>query len=251
MRIRNIVTKKISSLLLIITLCIFAFSTLASCSRIPPQISQGFADSFVSTAQKVWQDTNIETTLLNKTIADESYKLAKLEQVGNAANVWLDAMKIQADNELWSPRIVSVTKDLVIFKNDRYEVTKLEFIALSSSTRKYSSNVTVFDVYTNKQYPYQDLHDELAAKVKEFSGRAQEKLDTQIKSIDIVSSVLDKYTTWKIETINKTMYKFSGPALGWSGSTLTSGIWTYDTNNNSVTPVDAGSTALEKVIKGK
>jgi hypothetical protein len=251
MRIKNRVTQKVCTLIVLTTLCIFAFSVFTSCTKIPSQIYEGFSNSLVSMANKSWQEMNMETTLLTKTVKDESYKLAKLEQVGNAANYWLDIMKVQADKELWSPRVVSVTKDLVIFKNDRYEIIKLEFIVLPSSTRQYSSTVTVLDAYDNKQYPYKDLHDELALKVKEYSSRANEKLDTQIKSIDTVSSVLSKSDSWKVAKLNSSSYKFSGPALGWSGSTETSGMWTYDTNNNAVTAVDAGSVALEKLIKGK
>jgi hypothetical protein len=212
---------------------------------------QGFADSFSAMYKDASKsmDVKIQSNLMS--YKDAFLKLNKLEEVGNAAMAWVDYMKKAADRELWSPIVAEVTSDLSKYKNDRYEVVKLQFIVERTNTRQYSSVIKVFEVYTNKQYLYVDIHDDLKKQVTDLDKTLTDQINVLKLSTATTNKVLSQYATWKISKLGASSYKVSGPALGWSGSSLAPGVWTYNVDNQTVTPNDAGSTALEKVIKGK
>jgi hypothetical protein len=233
-------------------LCILVCPAFWSCtSKADATAYQGFADSFsaaYTTASK-GMDVKIQSNLMG--YKDALLKLNKLEQVGNAALSWIDYMQKRADKELWSPIIAEVTSDLFKYKNDRYEVIKLQFVVERSSVRKYSSIIKVFEVYTNKQYLYDDIHSDLKKQVDDLNKTLTDQINAYKLSAATTNKVLGQYSTWKVSKINSSSYKVSGPALGWSGTTLAPGVWTYNIDNQAVTPADAGSTALDKVIKGQ
>jgi hypothetical protein len=238
-----------SLLLLCVLVCPTVF--LSCTSKADIQAYQGFADSFAATYKNTSRsmEVKIQSNLMG--YKDALTKLSKLEQVGNAALAWVTYMQQKADRELWSPIIAEVTSDLYKYKNDRYEISKLQFVVERSSIRKTSSIIKVFEVYTSKQYLYDDIHGDLKKQVDDLNTVLTSQINAYKLSAATTTKVLGQNATWKIAKINSASYKVSGPALGWSGTTLAPGVWTYNVDNQSVSPADAGSTALDKVVKGQ
>jgi hypothetical protein len=130
-------------------------------------------------------------------------------------------------------------------------VVKLEFTVEKSSSRKYTNIINVLDLMTGKQTLYDDLRNELKATADNLKQLVQQRLKALELSYTTASTVMNQYQTWKETKVDSVSYTISGPALGYSGTKLAPGMWTYNSTANTITPNDTGSSNLEKIIMGR
>lgn len=196
---------------------------------------------------------NSEVKKIDNDMAALQTKLNKLEQVGKAAQQWIDYTKAKGEKEIWGGvTSVEVIEDLVKFKNDQYQVVKLQLIATRQSAGlNFQAVINVFDQKTGVESKYEELRDTLKKQIDGFKALR----DTKAKRWNLIKStslgVFKDVATWRISKLDKVTYQFVGQGLGWDSNALTRGEWNYYTDTKKMAPVDAAAQALESLLKNK
>jgi hypothetical protein len=182
-------------------------------------------------------------------------KLTKLNEVTAPAVAWIETQTANADTYQWTPRILNVTTDLVKLKNDRYEITKLEFsVDTIAPSRKYSSVINIGDLRTGVEIPYEELQSDLEKKVADLSQQRETKLEAWDNAVKSVFAALDNPENWTVSQNSATTFTISGSELGLSDRSsmdLTMGVWTYHSDSGTISPSDMAAQTLQKVLMGK
>ena len=179
--------------------------------------------------------------------------LLKLEQVVKPALEWAEYQKeLAKEKTRGSSWIVSVdSEELDKFKNDQYQVTKLEMLAdkIGTEDEEFSTTIEVTDLTATvkEKRDWESIDSELKRRKTTIEQRWQTKVEKGQLSITTFTNVIESWENWEVQKLNKTTYSISGNGLGWAEE-LTAGKWTYYRDRREIIPADKPATALKKIL---
>lgn len=242
---------------IIAILIILIASLLAGCITIEtPAAQTGIQDeaavALIDTTLVAAKNLKQEIDILYDQSTAAIREVIKLEHLGIPAQEWIQYMTKQAQLHDWSPRRVNVTTDLKLFKNDKYEVVKLQFSVDQAVPRRvYSNVITIYETATAKQYNYESLHSDLDTKAKGLFDQWFNKVGAELLAINTVEKVVAQSASWTASKIDGSSYYVKGSNLGLGASALTSGEWVFRRNTGKMEPANDAAMSLHRIISGQ
>lgn len=220
----------------------------AAQSSIQDEAAVAMIDTTLLAVNNLKQEIDILYDQSTQAIRD----VIKLEHLGVPALEWVQYMSKQADLNGWSLRRVNVTSDLKLFKNDVYEIVRLQFsVDAIAPKRVYSHIITVYETAIAKEYKYESLHSDLETKAKSLYGQWLNKVRAEQLAITTVKKVAAKSDSWSVSKIDGASYQVKGDGLGMGASALTAGEWIFNKSANKMEPSNDVSMSLYRIISGQ
>jgi hypothetical protein len=246
--------RKITMITVLVLLLASLFSLSIGCTdKQAIAVSESFAKGIGDMTVVTMAVLSNEVKKIDNDMAAIQTKLNKLEQVAKSSLQWIDYTKATAQKEVWGGvTVVEVVEDLVKFKNDQYQVVKLQLTATRQSAGlSFVPVINIFDLKTGVEVPYEELRDTFKKQIEGFKALrdAKEKRWNLIKSTS--QGALNEAGKWKRSKLDNVTYQFAGPGLGWDNNSLTRGEWYYYTDTKKIVPVGTAAQALESLLKGK
>jgi len=241
----------------IAVLIVLVTSLLAGCVTIEApaaksSVQDEAAVALLDTTLAAVRNLKQEIDILYNQSTEAIREVIKLEHLGVPAQEWIQYMTKQAQVNDWSPRRVNVTSDLKLFKNDKYEIVKLQFSVDQASPRRvYSNVITIYETATAKEYRYESLHSDLDAKAKGLFDQWFNKTAAELLAINTVEKVVGQSASWTASKIDGNTYYVKGGNLGLGASALTGGEWTFLRNTGKMEPANDAAMSLYRVIAGQ
>lgn len=247
--------KKITKLAPLVLVLVFLFVFFNGCSdkKVITAATGSFVDGIADMSVFTLTVLSSEVKKIDSDMAAIQTKLNKLEQVGKASLQLIDYTKAKAQKEVWGGvTVVEVVEDLVKFKNDQYQVAKLQLVAIRQSAGLgFETIIRVFDLKTGVEAPYEELRDTFKKQIDGFKALR----DAKAKRWNLIKSTsqgaLNEADKWRISKLDKITYQFVGPGLGWDNNSLTRGEWYYYTDSKKLAPVGAAAQSLENLLRNK
>ena len=194
-------------------------------------------------------------------------EVAKLKQVADPAFEWLELQMTRGFQKGGSWQATMHPQWLRDLKNDRYQLTRLEFMVRDAGTEKqqFLSMAVVMDLATNTEYNCVALDSQLREQVAAIEQQWQAQQQKRQLAVAALASAIAGSDKWEIKAVDKNSYSISGSGLGMTeaegGSGFlevmeritagTAGKWTYHADSGEMEPADSPSQALQKILSGE
>jgi hypothetical protein len=209
-------------------------------------------NNLATTAVSTIKAMDAEIAAMDSELNAVETKLLKVEQVAKPALGWIEYMKGKAKQEQWNARILEVTSDLAKFKNDQYQVVKLQFIVeFLTAGWRYSGVIHIDELAMGKVTPYEELRDNLKKQVDDMTYQRETKAKARNLAYSTALGMKDMYQQWKATKIDSVTYRITGVGLGMTQGKTAMGTWNYNTETDKLTPVDEAADNLQEVLLGK
>jgi pSer/pThr/pTyr-binding forkhead associated (FHA) protein len=216
------------------------------------EINVEVVDSLMQMNTAAIDGVGLEIDEIGRQVREIEDDLLKLEQVATPAEEWVEHQesKVTEYNKgtSWNMRVAQDGLDRL--KNDRYQVTKLEYSVSHANTpqEKTSSVIEVTDLNTGSKYDLETITNTLEERKAKLAQQARMRGEKGELAIATFKEVMEGWEGWEIEkTSSKSTYIVSGHGLGWDDG-LTVGSWTYYRETGEIVPRDNKSEALKDVL---
>ncbi|MEJ2740279.1 MAG: FHA domain-containing protein [Dehalococcoidia bacterium] len=179
--------------------------------------------------------------------------LLKLDQVVSPCMEWIDIQRkdSQKQQKRSSWQYAVDQEGLDTLKNDRYEVTKLEYsvrnVGLPEEEETQVIEVVDLNSGSLKERAWDDIEADLNKKKQNLEQEWDELLEKREMAMSTMEGIDPYWVECDVEKINSTTYILSGKGMGWSNG-FADGKWTFYRDRNEIIPADSRSEALLEIL---